>query len=199
MRGLHLFDATQRGTLFIMLLLRENAMQKRPPRLCLLFTAVLLIVLPTVAPTAQDEEKKTPPKDLPRYGFDYVPTLYPQKAPKEALTSIVKAIDDRRIDYLLAQLADPKYVDAQVNEYRAQFATSKPEAQAFLAFDRLVQDTVRYFLSDPVLIRELRMFSRDAVWEVADDVATGVHKDVPARKMVMRRVGERWFLENKQQ
>ena len=160
--------------------------------------AVLFLALSAPAANAQVEEKQ-PPKDVQRYGFDYVPTLYPQKEPKEALASVLKAMDDRRVDYLLAQLAEPKYVDARVAEYRAQFPQSKPAAQAFLAFDRLVQDTVQYYLTDPVLVREMRMFARDATWDVADDVATGVHKDVPARKMVFRRIGDRWFLENRQQ
>ena len=174
-------------------------MRKRPVRPCMLATTLLLLALSTAPTTAQDDEKKAPPKDLPRYGFDYVPTLYPQKTPKEALTSIVKAIDQQRVDYLLAQLADPIYVDAQVAEYRPQFAKNKPDARTFLAFDRLVQDTVAYYLSDPLLVRELRLFARDGAWEVNDDAATGVHKDVPARKMFLRRIGERWFLENRQQ
>jgi hypothetical protein len=194
MRGLHLFRQSQRGTLFIMKLLQENAMRKHPR----LLWAFLVLVLSAPAASAQIEEKPVP-KDVLRYGFDYVPTLYSQNAPKEALASILKAIDDRRVDYLLAQLADPKYVDAQVAEYRAQFPQGKPEGQTFLAFDRLVQDTTQYYLRDPVLVRELRMFSRDGTWDVADDVATGVHKDVPARKMFLRRIGERWFLENRQQ
>lgn len=173
-------------------------MQKLTVCRCLILLALLLLALPAVAPSAQDEEKKAPPKDLPRYGFGYLPTLYPQKTPKELCTSIVKAIDAQRVDYMLAQLADPQFVDARVAEYMPSFAKSAPDAQTLLAFDRLVQETVQYYLTDPALVRQLRLFARDAVWEEADDVATGVHKDVPARKMVLRRIGDRWFMENKQ-
>src|SRR5438477_356654 len=83
-------------------------------------------------------------------GFDYNQSLYPQKTPAETIGSIVKAIDNKRIDYMLAQIAEPKFVDAQVAQYKALFTKGKDEARTFLAFDRLVNETVEYFLSDPV-------------------------------------------------
>jgi hypothetical protein len=165
-----------------------------------LLPALLLAALPALTAAAQDEEKKPPPMvDLRRYGFDYSPQLYPQKSPKDAIKSIVKAIDAKRVDYLLAQLADPKYVDARVAEYKAFFPKGKDEVRALLAFDRLVSETVAYYLDDPLLVRELRLFARDAAWDVADDVATGTVKEVPARKVFLRQIGDRWFLENRQQ
>jgi hypothetical protein len=150
----------------------------------------------TLAATAQDD--KPPPKEAPRYGFSYN-DLYSQKSPKDAIQSVVKAIDARRVDYLLAQIAEPKFVDGQVAQYRQQFTKGKDETQTFLAFDKLVSDTVDYFLGDPILIKELRLFARDGMWDVADDVATGTAKGVPSRKVFFKRIGERWFLENKQQ
>ena len=140
----------------------------------LLYPALLLLVLPALAPSAQDEEKK-PPKERPRYGFEASPILYPQATPKETIASVVKAIDAQRVDYMLAQLADPKFVDTQVAEYRRLFPNSKGDAQEFFAFDKLVNETVAYYLSDPILLRELRLFARDGVWEMADDAATGAH------------------------
>jgi hypothetical protein len=163
-----------------------------------LFGVALLLMLFGRAATAQDE-KKEPPKDEARYGFAYSPILYAQKTPKEAITSIVKAIDTKRVDYLLAHLADPKYVDAQVAEYRPQFPKFKDEARTVLAFDRLVRETVDYYFSDPALVRELRVFARDGAFDVNEDAAVGVAKDLPARKMFFKRIGDRWFLENRQQ
>jgi len=165
-------------------------------RIRLLGCFVLVPALVAMTATAQDEK---PDKESARFGFDYTPSLYPQKTPNEAVKSIVKAIDNKRVDYLLAQLADPKYVDAQVAQYRALFTKGKEEARTFLAFDRLVNETVEYFLSDPVLVKELRLFARDAKWDVEDDVAAGSVKDVPGRKVFLKHIGERWFLENRQQ
>ena len=158
--------------------------------------SVLLLLLPALVATAQDDEKK---KEPPRYGFDYNPTLFPQKAPKELMASVIKAIDIQRVDYLLAQLADPKFVDAQVGDYKALFPKAKDEARTFLAFDKLVGETVQYFTSDPILVKELRRFAREADWDVNEDAAVGTVKDVAARKVFLKRVGERWFLENRQQ
>src|SRR6516162_7907779 len=88
-----------RGTLFIMIPLPETAtrnpaMNIRPFECALVLSALLAVVVP-----AQE------PQDPPRYGFDYNPILYPQKKPEDAIKSIVKAIDAKRVDYLLAQLA----------------------------------------------------------------------------------------------
>ena len=159
---------------------------------------LLLVAVPLLTASAQDEEKKAP-KDRPRYGFDYNPTIYPQNTPKDTLASILKAIDNQRVDYMLAQLAEPKFVDQQVNAYRSQFPSAKDDAQTFLAFDKLVAETTRYYQSDPILVKQLRKFARDAEWETGDDVASGAVKDVAARKVNMKKIGERWYIENKQQ
>jgi hypothetical protein len=172
--------------------MRIHAMRNR-----LLGCALLLPMLAALMATAQDEK---PAKEGVRYGFDYNQSLYPQKTPAETIGSIVKAIDNKRIDYMLAQIAEPKFVDGQVAQYKALFTKGKDEARTFLAFDRLVNETIEYFLSDPVLVKELRQFAnKDAKWEVEDDVATGTVKGVPARKVFFKRIGERWFLENRQQ
>jgi hypothetical protein len=157
---------------------------------------LLLPMLAALGATAQDEK---PAKEGVRYGFDCNEALYPQKTPAETIASIVKAIDNKRVDYLLAQIADPKYVDAQVAQYKTVYTKGKDEARTFLAFDRLVNETVEYFLSDPVLVKELRLFAKDGKWDVDDDVATGTAKGVPARKVFFKHIGDRWFLENRQQ
>jgi hypothetical protein len=159
---------------------------------------LLLLALPLLASAAQDEEKR-PAKEPPRYGFDCNPILYPQKTPKDAMASIIKAIDNKRVDYMLAQLADPKFVDRHVDDFKPLFPNAKDDAQTFLAFDKLVAETVHYFESDPILVRQLRKFARDADWEVNEDAATGTVKDLPARKVFMKKIGERWFMDNKQQ
>jgi hypothetical protein len=54
---------------------------------------------------AQEPKKDT--KSTTRYGIQPNVELYPQSTPKEALGSVLKAIDAGRLPYLLAQLADP--------------------------------------------------------------------------------------------
>jgi hypothetical protein len=134
-----------------------------------------------------------------RFGVDFAPLVFPQKAPDEAIQSVVKAVDSQRIDYLLAQLADPAYVDRKVKEYAALIPKGPDDAKVVLAFDRLVRETKQHFLTDPLLVRELRAFAKDGAWNVEDTRATGTAKAVPAHQVFMKRIGDRWFLENRQQ
>ena len=80
-------------------------------------------------------------KGLARFGFDADNLTYPQKTPKEAMNSIVKALDRKRVDYLLAQLSDPTYVDYWIDRYKQDIAAGKEEGRRLLAFDRLVRET----------------------------------------------------------
>lgn len=153
--------------------------------------ACLLVVLSL---SAQNQERLST-----RYGFEVNPSFYPQKKPEEAILSIVKAIENKRIDYLLAHLADPQFVDRTVAEYKSSITKGADSAKTFLAFDRLVSETSQYFLEDPTLLKELRRFGKEADWDVNDAQATGTLKTVQGRKVFLRKVDERWFLENRQQ
>src|SRR5260370_14709161 len=91
--------------------------------------AVALLLCLAGSGQAQDDPKKDPkdpkdpkgekpvPKLLARYGYAAQPKLYPQKTPRETLESIIKAIIDQRMEYKLAHLADPEYVDGRVARY----------------------------------------------------------------------------------
>src|ERR1017187_1614586 len=98
---------------------------------------VLGLIFVNSATPALDGKKKEPR----RYGFDYDDITFAQKTPAEAMASIAKAIDRQRIDYLLAQMADPNYVDYWVERYRVDYPDKKEAAQRLLAFDRLVRET----------------------------------------------------------
>jgi hypothetical protein len=132
-----------------------------------------------------------------RYGYEVVPSKYPQKTPEEALRSIVQAIEGKRIDYLMAQLADPVFVDKKVAEYRSQL-TGAEQARTVLAFDRLVKETAKYFQDDPILAQELKRFAMEGEWKMDQAGAVCTTKAIPARQIFMRKVQNRWFLENKQ-
>lgn len=138
-----------------------------------------------------------PDKLAKRYGYEVSPALYPQKDPKEALASVVKAILNKRVDYLVAHLAEPEFVDKRVADY-AKDLTGGEDSKTLLAFDRLVKETAAHFAGDPVQVRELAEFAKDAEWEAAGDKATGKLKTIPTRRVYMKKIQDRWFLENKQ-
>jgi hypothetical protein len=159
-----------------------------------LFASLYLLFLATGPSFSQDQEKLAK-----RYGIDANPTFYPQKTPQETLASACKAIESRRIEFLLAQLADPRFVDETVNDYKNTLRRGSEQDKTYVAFDRLVQETSRYFLQDPTLLQELRRFAKDAEWETAENQAAGSVKDIQGRKVFLRKYEGRWFLENRQQ
>jgi hypothetical protein len=146
---------------------------------------------------AQDEPK--PKQTPPRFGFDADGLTYPQKTPKEAMASIVKALDRKRVDYLLAQMSDPAYVDYWVDRYKKDFTTGNEDGRRLLAFDRLVRETTQYFENDPLIHQDLRVFAKKAEWKEEESPAVGAVESIPARKAFLKKIGDRWFLENRQQ
>jgi hypothetical protein len=82
-----------------------------------------------------------------RYGIAPDLVTYPQGTPREALVSVLKAIDARRFDYLVAQLADPAFIDDRVQRLYGG------------RFEQQVEDTrVRL---DPLSVKLLRRFLKD--------------------------------------
>ena len=157
---------------------------------------ILALILMSAMTPAQDEVKKKP---LMRFGFDVDEVTYPQQNAKDAMKSIVTAIDRRRVDYMLAQLADPAYVDYWVDRYKQDFPLGKDEGKRLLAFDRLTRETNQYFQNDPLIVKDLRVFAKEAKWAEEGEIAVGVVEAIPARKVYLKKIGERWFLENRQQ
>jgi hypothetical protein len=166
-----------------------------------------------------------PAKYLTRYNIDFNPVTYPQKTPQEAMKSITKALDSGRYDYLLAHLADPKYVDPRVAEYQALLVSReelqredddiareadpkkkkakmldkerKDKARVIVAFNRLILETRKNFDEDPVLLKELRLFAKAGEWEVEAEKATATLKTVTPRRVVLRKREDRWFMDEK--
>ncbi len=140
-----------------------------------------------------------PGKLAKRFGFDANTDAYPQATPKDTIESLVKAFDNRRVDYLLAQLADPRFVDETVASYKTAIRQGDDKSRLFLAFDRLVTETTQYFLDDPTLVKELRRFAKEAEWQGNDAETVGTLRSVQGRKVFLRKIEARWFLENRQQ
>jgi hypothetical protein len=119
-----------------------------------------------------------------RYRIDADLDGFPQSTPKAALQSALRAADHRRFDYLVAHLTDPEYVDKQV----AKIGT----------FEKFVHVAKARWTNDPESIKELRRFVSDGKWEESGDRAMASLADVKSRQVFMKRVGDRWFLENRQ-
>jgi hypothetical protein len=121
-----------------------------------------------------------------RYGIEANLDSFPQATPKEALASVIQAIENKRIDYLLAQLTEPDFVDQRVKEVYGG------------DFDELVKETTTKLNDNPGTLKELRRFLKEGDWENADTTATAKLKDVKDRQVFMKKVDKRWYLENRQ-
>ncbi|HEY1379037.1 MAG TPA: hypothetical protein VGF55_19710 [Gemmataceae bacterium] len=143
---------------------------------------VVLGLLMTLSAPAVGQKREPPPP--PRYGVEADLEVYPQDTPKAALASVVKAIDARRFNYLAAQLADPDAVDKRVQELGG--------------FDRYLKLVTRRFTDDPEAVRELRRFASEGEINESGDAATVSHKETKGRQVFLRKVGGRWFLEDRQ-
>lgn len=73
--------------------------------------SLAIAVLLTAWPAAAQEPA---PPAAPRYGVLPAPEAYPQRTPREALLSAARAIERGKVDYLVAHIIDPKFVDARV-------------------------------------------------------------------------------------
>ena len=88
-----------------------------------------------------------------RFGIAPELETYPQGTPKEALASVLKAIDARRFDYLVAQLADPAFIDDRLERLYSG------------RFEQQVEDTrVRLDLHT---VKLLRRFLQEGTWTTA--------------------------------
>jgi hypothetical protein len=121
-------------------------------------------------------------QDAARHGVAPDAKAYPQATAKDALASALKAIDAKRFDYLVAQLADPDFVDDRVKRVYAG------------KFDEQVQDTQTRL--DPATVKQLRRFAKDGAWTVGKTTAVVGLDDVKERVVRLVKKGDRWFLSH---
>lgn len=127
------------------------------------------------------QEKKSAP--VPRYGVSPDLETYPQTSAKQAVTSILKALDRKRIDYLLAHLAEPGFVDQKVAALGGRF-------------DDLVREVTEHFNDDPKRADEFRRFLKEGAVEETGATAKITLKDVPSRQVTLRQIEGRWYMNN---
>jgi hypothetical protein len=118
-----------------------------------------------------------------RYGIAPDLKTYPQGTAREALASVLKAIDAGRFDYLVAQLADPAWVDDRVGRLFAG------------RFQDQVEDTRNRL--DPATVKLLRRFLRDGEWGGEKGQESVRLKDPSDRALFFRKRADRWYLEHR--
>lgn len=117
-----------------------------------------------------------------RHGVTVDVMTYPQASAKDALASVLKALDAKKLDYVVAQLADPGFVDDRVKRIYAG------------RFEEQVQDTQARL--DPATVKLLRRFQKDGKWAMTKDEAVVTLDDVKDRSVRFVRQGDRWFLRH---
>jgi hypothetical protein len=118
-----------------------------------------------------------------RYGIAPDLKTYPQATAKEALASVLKAVEAKRFDYLVAQLADPDFVDDRVKRLYGG------------KFEQQVEDTRTRL--DPPAVELIKRFLKDGEWTEDKAHATVRLKDVSDQRVYLRQLGGRWYLENR--
>ena len=73
-----------------------------------------------IATSLQLAAQDGPPPPPPRFGIDLNLRFYPQANPKTTLSSVVKAIEKQKFDYLAAHLLDPKFFEGRVEDRAKQ-------------------------------------------------------------------------------
>jgi hypothetical protein len=127
------------------------------------------------------QQNKEPPK---RYGIEADLENYPQADAKSAFASVLKAIDNKKIDYLLAQLSDPQWVDSWLQKYHEG------------KFDEMVKEVTQFLAAVPTTVEELHRFLREGTWEIDDTEARVSLKDVADRQVFLRKIDTRWFMKH---
>jgi hypothetical protein len=124
------------------------------------------------------------PKLDKRYGIEVDPENFSQKTPKDTLNSILKAVQMKKINYVVAHLADPAFVDKRVKEVHGG------------KFEEMVKETATQLMDSPDTLKQLRQFIKDGEWEEQDTTASAKLKDLKDR-VFLRKLEDRWFLENR--
>jgi hypothetical protein len=136
-----------------------------------------MMVLPSVLPA--DGPKDT---DGPRFGVPLNLSDYPQGTPEQSLHSVLKAIESKRLDYLVAQLSDPAFIDRRVKLFGGRFQDQVDDTAARL---------------DAGAVKLLTRYAKEGAWSKADKEAMVSLKDVNDRFVFFHKLGDRWYLDHR--
>jgi hypothetical protein len=124
-------------------------------------------------------------KIAPRFGVEADTDRFPQKSARDTLRSVLGAIEAKRVDYVLAHLAEPAFVDERVRQVGGRFEV-------------MVRETTAKLQADPESVRDLRRLLAEGTWVEEDATASVSLKDLPGRSAFFKKLGTRWFFENRQ-
>jgi hypothetical protein len=131
-----------------------------------------LVVLASAAALAADAPAK-------RFGVEADLKTFPQTTPKETLASILKAIELKRADYIVAHLADAEFVDRRVKE---------------TSYDELLAETMAKLVNDPSAAKQLRTFLEKGAWDEKNEPVSVTLPEGTDRVVSFRKGGGCWFL-----
>ena len=133
---------------------------------------LLLLVLP-VSLSAQEK----------RHGIAADAKTYPQATAKEALASVLKAVEAKKFDYLVAHLAEPSFIDDRVKRiYAGKFEEQVADTRARL---------------DPATVKQLGKFLKDGKWTIDKTSALVQLEDVTDRVVRLVNKDGVWFLSHR--
>jgi len=157
-----------------------------------------------------------------RFGVRYNEDLYPQLTPRQALNSVLRALEKERYDYFVAFLLDRGLVEEQL---RASFPNFEKKAQEQVdretlrkkgldpqfirlrvkelatqaSFDNLVRRVRAKLEDDPEALKELRLLAREGQFVDGLEASSVKHDLIKGRALFLRLTNGRWHLENKMQ
>lgn len=144
-----------------------------------LVVAVLLCWIGAAEMSAQ-----VPNKLDKRYNVEVDKDTFSQRTPKQALESLLQAIQLKKLNYAVAQLVDPAWVDQRVKEvHGGEFAA-------------MVKEVGTHLIDDPDTAKTLRRFVKDGEWTEEEGKATAKLKG-SREQVFLQKLEGRWFLENR--
>jgi hypothetical protein len=92
------------------------------------------------------------------------------------------------------KVASEDRVPLDPNGFRALAAAKARER----GYRQLLKDIQQKLADDPQTVRDLRRIARDGSFADADPISTATHADVKGRALYFKKIGNRWFLEDRQ-
>jgi hypothetical protein len=137
----------------------------------------LLLLLALVLPASLSAQAEK------RYGIAADAKTFPQATPKEALASVLKAIEAKKFDYLVARLAEPGFIDDRVKRlYGGKFEEQVADTRTRL---------------DPPTVKQLGKFLKDGKWTVDKTSALVQLDDVKDRVVRLVNKDGAWYLSHR--
>jgi hypothetical protein len=91
-------------------------------------------------------------------------------------------------------------LDERVPKDRAKFTALIVQRSRERAFKQLIRDVEQKLLEDPQSLKDMKRILRDGVFtDEPNGAAKATHPDVKNRALYFKKIGDRWFLENRQE